>query len=138
MAVRQQRVYEVARGVERQGVGALLGHHGLDPAQRAGVEHLDETGIADRHIEPGKRGVEEDHVGHAGELSRADDGAGVGVELDEPPGVARAEQPAGGDVEVEPMGAGEVTKIVTETISTPSAAVAKAKTAIRQTDSRDK
>ena len=39
---------------------------------------------------------------------------------------------------IEPMGAGEVTKIVTETISTPSAAVAKAKTAIRQTDSRDK
>src|SRR5947207_483728 len=59
MAVRQQRVYEVARGVERQGVGALLGHHGLDPAQRAGVEHLDETGIADPHVGRGGRGVAE-------------------------------------------------------------------------------
>jgi len=78
----------------------------LHPAQRARVEHLDDAGIADGHVQPGEPDVQEDDVGRAGQRGRPHDRAGVGVDLDEPSIVAGAEQAAPGDVEVEAVRAG--------------------------------
>src|SRR5262245_31725472 len=65
VARRQERADNVSGGIERQRMGAALGRHGLLTLQRRRAEHLDDTRLADRHVETMQRRVEEDDIGNA-------------------------------------------------------------------------
>src|SRR2546425_7020807 len=68
--------------------------------------YLDHTGLTDRDVEPAERGVEEHDVGHAGDLRGGDRRPGVGVHFDEDAGIARAEEAAARDVDVQAVRTG--------------------------------
>src|SRR5262245_13570735 len=59
---RQERVEHVRGRIERERVASRLGRNALHRTERVRVDHLDDSGIADRHVEVSPRRVEEDHV----------------------------------------------------------------------------
>ena len=86
------------------------------------VEDLDDAGIADRHVEAAQRGIEEPTSGAPAIGSAGEDRAAVGVDLDQHPGVAGAEQAAARDIEVQPVRAGVARIGTTRLIPTGSPA----------------
>src|SRR6267378_806882 len=103
VARRQERADDVARGVERQRVRAGFRDDGLVTPQRRRVEDLDDPGVADRDVQSLQRRVEEHDVGRTGDRFGREERAAVRVRLEQHARVARAEEPAARDVEVEPV-----------------------------------
>jgi hypothetical protein len=102
----QERADDVPRGVEGQRVRAELRGNGLVTPERSRVEHLDDTGVADRHVEAAQGGIVEHDVGDPGDRLRTEDRTAVGIDLEQDPGVAGTEQSTPGNIDIQAVGAG--------------------------------
>src|SRR5262245_39257150 len=103
MALGQKRVDLVAVGPEREGVGPPLRCDTCELLHRLGVEYVDDARVADGDIEALVYAIKAHYVWRATQGVLTQDFSAMGIEGDQHPGIASAEQPMGVEIEIEPM-----------------------------------
>ena len=101
VGLRHERVQRVVLLIERGRVCSAFRRDDVDATQTFGIEDLDDSRVADGHVEMPPPRVEEDHVRGAGQFSDADDLPRVDPHGYERMAVAGAEQPSALEIDVE-------------------------------------
>src|SRR5262249_26286065 len=85
----------------RERVSPRLGRNHLLPAHRVDIDDIDYPGVGDRHVEPARLWLQEDHVRRAAEANVATRAPGCGVDCNQNTSIAGAQQPPGHRIEIE-------------------------------------
>src|SRR5258707_12462436 len=109
MGIGQERVHLVLYPVESQGMGTGLGSYCLNAPHPIRFEYFDQPWLPNSHVEMPPCPVEEDEVGNTPKLSPRQLHARARIKRDKHLAIARAEQPPGRAIQIQPVWAGSRT-----------------------------
>src|SRR5262249_2456358 len=106
MAHGQKRINLVAGRTQCKGVGPLFGCYARELLHRLRVEYVDGARVSDGNVEALVYAIKKHNVWRSTQRVLTEDFSGMGIERDQHPRVAGAEQPTSVEIEIKSMRAG--------------------------------